>query len=71
MLYPRIRLDFKRDEKGEFLNNLYNDLRDSCGDLSPVELKVASIYLLAVSSGFERIKADEYTEIRKELMAHD
>lgn len=71
MLYPGIRLDFKKDDKGEYLNNLFNDIKDSCGELTPVEMKVASVYLLAVSSGFDRIKADEYKEIRKELMAHD
>ena len=71
MLYPCIRLDFKKDESGRYLENLYHDIRESCGDLSDSEIKIASIYLLAVSAGFERIKTDEYTEIRKELMAHD
>ena len=68
MLYPNIRLDFRKDDKGLYLNNLYNDIMDCCGELSTTELKVASLYILAVSTGYERIKVDEYKEIRKELM---
>lgn len=71
MLYPGIGLDLKKDENGEYLKNLQADIADKCGQLSASEMKVALVYIVAVSSGLSRIKANDYSEIRKELTAHD
>ena len=71
MLYPGIRLDLRKDENGEYLKNLQAEIVEKCGQLSSSELKIALVYIVAVSSGLSRIKADEYSEIRKELTAHD
>ena len=71
MLYPGIGLDLRKDENGEYLKNLQAEIADICGQLSPSEMKMALVYIVAVSSGLSRIKADEYSEIRRELTAHD
>ena len=71
MLYPGIGLDLRKDENGEYLKNLQAEIADICGKLSPLEMKMALVYIVAVSSGLSRIKADEYLEIRRELTAHD
>lgn len=71
MLYSGIGLDFRKDENGEYLKNLQAEIADICGQLSPSEMKMALVYIVAVSCGLSRIKADEYSEIRKELTAHD
>lgn len=71
MLYPGISLDLRKDENGEYLKNLQAEIADKYGKLSASEMKTALVYIVAVSSGLSRIKADEYSEIRKELTAHD
>lgn len=71
MLYSGIGLDLKKDENGEYLKNLQAEIADICGQLSPSEMKMALVYIVAVSSGLSRIKACEYPEIRRELTAHD
>lgn len=71
MLYPGIGLDLRKDENGEYLKNLQAEIADLCGQLSPSEMKMALVYIVVVSSGLSRIKADEYSEIRRELTAHD
>jgi len=71
MLYPDIGLDLKKDENGEYLKNLQMEIAEKCGQLSSSEMKTALVYIVAVSSGLSRIKADDYSEIRKELTAHD
>lgn len=71
MLYPGISLDLKKDENGEYLKNLQAEIVENCGQLSSTEIKTALVYIVAVSSGLSRIKSDEYSEIRKELTAHD
>lgn len=71
MLYHNIHLSMRKDEKGEYLTNLYMNIAEVCGQLTPSELKIASVYVLAVSRGFSRIGTEEYSEIRKELMSHD
>ena len=71
MLYSGIGLDLRKDENGEYLKNLQAEIADICGQLSPSEMKMALVYIVAVSSGLSRIKADEYSEIRRELTAHD
>ena len=71
MLYPDIDLDFRKDENGEYLKNLQADIAEKCGQLNSSEMKMALVYIVAVSSGLSRIKADEYFKIRKELTAHD
>ena len=71
MLYPSIGLDLKKDENGEYLKNLQAEITDKCGQLNASEMKTALVYIVAVSTGLSRIKVDEYSEIRKELTAHD
>lgn len=71
MLYPDIDLDFRKDENGEYLKNLQADIAEKCGQLNSSEMKMALVYIVAVSSGLSRIKAGEYFKIRKELTAHD
>lgn len=70
MLYPGLHLEFKKDENGDYLNNIFDNVVNTCGNLSQSELKIASVYLLAVSSGLNRVEREDYTKIRKELMAH-
>lgn len=70
MLYPNIRLNLQKSENGEYLKNLQSNIQEVCGSLDPIELKVASVYILAVSRGFERINNEEFSTIRKELIAH-
>lgn len=71
LLYPDIKLNFKKGENGEYLKNIQLEIADACGELSKREMKIASVYLIAVSSGLARINPGEYNEIRKELTAHD
>ena len=71
MLYPNTSLDFKKDENGEYLNEIHAIIVDECGELSEKEIKVASIYLLAVSRASSRIEASEYKEIKREIVGHD
>lgn len=71
MLYPTIGLDLKKDENGNYLKNLEGEIVERCGKLSSLEMKMALVYIVAVSSGLSRIKVDEYSEIRRELTAHD
>lgn len=71
MLYPEIRLDFKKSKTGKYLDNIYGDIIDACGPLSPLELKVASVYLASVANGLSRIKEDEFAQIKREITSHD
>lgn len=71
MLYPGIMLDLRKDENGEYLKNLQAEIVEKCGQLNSSEMKIALMYIVAVSCGLSRIKINEYLEIRKELTAHD
>ena len=71
MLYPNISLDLRKDENGEYLKNLQAEIVEKCGSLSFSEMKTALVYIVALSSGFSRIKVEEYLDIRKELTAID
>ena len=71
MLYPDLPLALQKDEKGEYLKSLFQEIIDACGTLSPLELRIASIYVIAISRGLSRIKPEDYAEIRKELTTRD
>lgn len=71
MLYPKIRLDFRKTDEGKYLEKIYADITESCGLLNPIEMKVATTYLLAVSRSLAQITIDEYTKIRKEITSYD
>ena len=71
MLYPGIGLDLRKDNNGEYLKNLQAEIVGKCGQLSSSEMKIALLYIVAISRGLSRIREDEYSEIRKELTAHD
>ena len=71
MLYPDLPLALQKDEKGEYLKSLFQEIIDACGTLSPLELRIASIYVIAISRGLSRVKPEDYAEIRKELTTRD
>ncbi len=71
LLYPNLNLNVKKDKNGSYLKSIQEEITKECGQLTPKELKIASAYLAAVFSGLSLLKAEEFSDIKKELTTHD